>query len=73
MKENVRNIQSSLNSWKHIDLMERQSSYYMACFKNYKTVISDEQTVNKYLNVFERVEVVERVKDAAYPYYTVSR
>ena len=53
--------------------MERQSGYYMACFKNYKTVISDEQTVNKYLNVFERVEVVERVKDAAYPYYTVSR
>ena len=45
----------------------------MTCFKNYKVVISDEQTANKCLNVYERVEVVERVSDGAYPYYTVSR
>ena len=42
----------------------------MACFKNYKAVISDEQTANKCLNVYERVEVVERVNDGVYPYYT---
>ena len=29
--------------------MEWQSGYYMACFKNYKVVISDEQTANECL------------------------
>ena len=45
----------------------------MACFKKYKAVISDELTANKRLNVCERVEVVERVKDGAYPLYPVNR
>ena len=53
--------------------MEWQSGYHMSCFKNYKVVISDEQTANKCLNVCERVEVLERVKNGAFPYYSVNR
>ena len=52
--------------------MEWQSGYHMALFKNYEVVISDEQTANKYLNVCERVEVVERVKDGVFPDYPVN-
>ena len=53
--------------------MELQSGNYMTCFKNYKVITSDEQTANKCLNVCERVEVVERVKDGVFPYYHVNR
>ena len=53
--------------------MEGQSGYYMACFKSYKAVISDEQTANKCLNVCEQGEVVERFKDGTYHYYPVNR